>query len=264
MRLTFPNGEHAAVHLEQGQIGVGSAAGGGTAVVIPGLAPLHAVFVSGRRGFWLTATDGARVVLNARPVRRLAWLRPGDLVCLGTTQVRVESDAPPAPARERASSPDWPSRHVLRGLNGSWFGRCQALAGGPLLLGSGAACDLRLEAVGVLDRHAQLEGVDGRWVLRALSGEASLRINGHVVSTAVLTAGDQIELGEQRLLLEAPGGLSPARATLAPETTPAVAEAVANANAKAPRDPGGLYLLIAAAAALAAALTAFFVYAPRG
>ena len=88
-------------------------------------------------------------------------------------------------------------------------------------------------------------------MLRALSGEASLRINGHVVSTAVLTAGDQIELGEQRLLLEAPGGLSPARATLAPETTPAVAEAVANANAKAPRDPGGLYLLIAAAAALA-------------
>lgn len=262
MRLTFPNGEHAAVHLEQGQIGVGSASGGGTAVVIPGLAPLHAVFVSGRRGFWLTAIDGARVVLNARPVRRLAWLRPGDLVCLGTTQVRIESDAPPAPARERASNPDGPSRHVLRGLNGSWFGRCQALAGGPLLLGSGAACDLRLEAVGVLDRHAQLEGVDGRWVLRALSSDASLRINGHVVVTAVLTAGDQIEIGEQRLLLEAPGGLSPARATLATEAAPAADEAVA--GAQPPRDLGGLYLLIAAAAALAAALTAFFVYAPRG
>jgi hypothetical protein len=30
------------------------------------------------------------------------------------------------------------------------------------------------------------------------------------------------------------------------------------------RDPTGIYLLIAAAAALAAALTAFFVYAPKG
>ena len=34
MRLTFPNGEHAAVNIEQGQVGVGSAAGGGTAVAV--------------------------------------------------------------------------------------------------------------------------------------------------------------------------------------------------------------------------------------
>jgi hypothetical protein len=32
----------------------------------------------------------------------------------------------------------------------------------------------------------------------------------------------------------------------------------------AKRDLSGLYLLVAAAAALAAALTAFFVYAPKG
>jgi hypothetical protein len=263
MRLTFPNGEHAAVPVEHGQVGVGSAPGGGTAVAIPGLAPLHAVFASGRRGRWLTVPEDARVVLNARPVRRLAWLRPGDLVCLGTVQVRIEADLPPPrPAASNGSRHDPPPRQALRGLNGGWFGRCQPLLGGSMLIGSGNACDLRLDAAGVLDRHAVLEpGEGGRWVLRALSGAALLRVNGHPVDAALLAPGDQIELGEQRLLLESPGIAPPPRSPLAAPAPPA---APGHEEAPPSRDPGGLYLLVAAAAALAAALTAFFVYAPRG
>lgn len=263
MRLTFPNGEHAAVLVEHGQVGVGSAPGGGTSVAVPGLAPLHAVFASGRRGCWLTVPAGARVVLNARPVQRLAWLRPGDLVCLDAVQVRIEADTPPpAPGTARGPVPVPPLRQGLRGLNGSWFGRCRALSGGPLLLGSGNACDLRFDAPGVLDRHAVLEPIEGgRWVLRRLAGTALLRVNGHAIGEAELSAGDQIELGEQRLLLESPGLPAPARAERsAPSPSPLVSEAE---PAPVPRDPGGIYLLIAAAAALAAALTAFFVYAPR-
>ena len=64
MRLTFPNGEHAAVNLEHGQVGVGSAAGGGTIVAIAGLSPLHAVFATGRRGSWLTVPQDATVIVN--------------------------------------------------------------------------------------------------------------------------------------------------------------------------------------------------------
>lgn len=262
MRLTFPNGEHAAVLVEHGQVGVGSAPGGGTSVAVPGLAPLHAVFASGRRGCWLTVPAGARVVLNARPVQRLAWLRPGDLVCLDAVQVRIEADTPPpAPGTAPGPLPASPLRQGLRGLNGSWFGHCRALSGGPLLLGSGSACDLRFDAPGVLDRHAILEPIEGgRWVLRRLTDTALLRVNGHALSEAELSAGDQIELGEQRLLLESPGLPPPARSE-GSMARPPPAEPEAE---PAPRDLGGIYLLIAAAAALAAALTAFFVYAPRG
>ena len=281
MRLTFPNGEHAAVAIEQGQVGVGSAAGGGTSVAIPGLAPLHAVFASGRRGAWLTVPQGATVVLNARPVKRIAYLRAGDLVCLGGVQVRVEAlrepeEAPDASApRRRPDDPIVP-RAALRGLSGPWFGRSVSI-GAARVLGRGAGSDLRLDGAGVHDRHAQVDVEAGRMVVRALAPAAALRVNGHLVRSATLAPGDQIEIAEHRFALEAPGlsgsgdEASTAASQRRPSTTAvddAVAPPVAPTGADAPtparRDLSGMYLLIAAAAALAAALTAFFVYAPRG
>lgn len=285
MRLTFPNGEHAAVNLEHGQVGVGSAAGGGTTVAIAGLSPLHAVFANGRRGSWLTVPQDATVIVNARPVKRIAFLRAGDLVCLAGIQVRIESDQPPpAPVNPEASSrrrtPDeggapGVARAALRGLSGHWFGRSLPL-GSARVLGRGAGSDARLEGAGVQERHAQIDIEDGAVVLRTLSPGALVRVNGHAVRGAVLSPGDQIELGDQRFVLEAPGlgqsgegGATPVptrRERSAPAAVPS-SQGEATAAFPAPvakRDLSGLYLLVAAAAALAAALTAFFVYAPKG
>jgi len=285
MRLTFPNGEHAAVNLEHGQVGVGSAAGGGTTVAIAGLAPLHAVFASGRRGNWLTVPQDATVIVNARPVKRIAFLRAGDLVCLAGVQVRLESDEPPpapaateAPPRRRVAE-DGASvglaKASLRGVNGPWFGRSLSLTS-PELVGRGAGSDIRLEGVGVQDRHAQIDIEEARVVVRTLSPAALVRVNGHAVRFAVLAQGDQIELGEQRFVLEAPGlgsggdgGSTPVpsrRDTSTPTSMPSIAVSTpaSSSTPAAKRDLSGLYLLVAAAAALAAALTAFFVYAPKG
>lgn len=274
MRLTFPNGEHAAVAIEQGQVGVGSAAGGGTAVAIAGLAPLHAVFASGRRGAWLTVPQGATVVLNARPVKRIAYLRAGDLVCLGGVQVRVEASRPPdeppevPPSRRRLEDAALP-RAALRGLSGPWFGRSAPIAG-PRVLGRGAASDIRLDGAGILDRHAQVDIEFGKVVVRTLAAGATLRVNGHPVRAATLGPGDQIEIAEHRFALEAPGssGGGDVGSTPPPSARPhpsASPEGSASVPADSPagRDLSGVYLLIAAAAALAAALTAFFVYAPK-
>lgn len=284
MRLTFPNGEHAAVNLDHGQIGVGSALGGGTAVAIPGLSPLHAVFATGRRGHWLTVPQDATVIVNARPVKRIAFLRAGDLVCLAGVQVRVESDQPPPPL-----SNDLPSRRrsiedgscisaakaSLRGLSGPWFGRSLPLTS-TRVFGRGAGSDARLDGVGMQERHAQIDLEEGAIVLRALSPTALVRVNGHVVRGAVLTPGDQIELGDQRFVLEAPGSDRAAAgaitplptrrdgAPLVPVTSAPDASSAAPSSPATKRDHSGLYLLVAAAAALAAALTAFFVYAPNG
>jgi len=285
MRLTFPNGEHAAVNLEHGQVGVGSAAGGGTTVAIAGLSPLHAVFATGRRGSWLTVPQDATVIVNARPVKRIAFLRAGDLVCLAGVQVRVESDQPPPapasgeqPTRRRAPEDGLVlgvARASLRGLSGAWFGRSLPL-GSSRVLGRGAGSDARLDGAGLQERHAQIDIEEGVVVVRALSPTATLRVNGHAVRAAVLAQGDQIELGDQRFVLEAPGlgksgeaGDTPVpsrRDTSTPTsmTSINVPQAAPSAPPVAKRDLGGLYLLIAAAAALAAALTAFFVYAPKG
>jgi hypothetical protein len=284
MRLTFPNGEHAAVNLEHGQVGVGSAAGGGTTVAIAGLSPLHAVFATGRRGSWLTVPQEATVIVNARPVKRIAFLRAGDLVCLAGVQVRVESDQPPPapasaemPSRRRAPDDGLASgvaRASLRGLSGAWFGRSLPLAS-PRVLGRGAGSDVRLDGAGLQDRHAQIDIEDGVAVLRTLSPTAVVRVNGHAVRAAVLAQGDQLELGDQRFILEAPGlgkggeaGDTPVparRDTSTPTSLPSInVPHPAPATPVAKRDLSGLYLLVAAAAALAAALTAFFVYAPKG
>ena len=281
MRLTFPNGEHAAVNIEQGQVGVGSAAGGGTAVAIPGLAPLHAVFANGRRGSWLTVPQSATVVVNARPVKRIAYLRAGDLVCLGNVQVRVEANEPPPAApesegrRRTVDEGSGAAKAVLRGLSGPSFGRSIAL-NAPRLIGRGAGCDLRLDGAGVQDRHAHVE-IDGPSVLfRAASPAAAIRVNGHLVRSAILAPGDQVEVGEHRFAVEAPGlgrtggepSTDPAgarREALTPTSVAAIRMPQTPADpSPVKRDFSGVYLLIAAAAALAAALTAFFVYAPKG
>lgn len=282
MRLTFPNGEHAAVNIEQGQVGVGSAAGGGTSVAIAGLSPLHAVFAHGRRGSWLTVPQEATVVVNARPVKRIAYLRPGDLVCLGAVQVRVEAGDPPTPApqaeatarRRSGEESTGAAKAVLRGLSGPWFGRTAVLSS-QRMLGRGPASDIRLEGGGVHERHALVDIEDGRVVVRVATPGAALRVNGHLVGSALLSSGDQLEIGEHRFAVEAPGlassgdtesTLTPARREAATPTSLASVRdpQVPVGNEPVRRDLSGVYLLIAAAAALAAALTAFFVYAPRG
>lgn len=282
MRLTFPNGEHAAVTIEQGQVGVGSASGGGTSVAIEGLAPLHAVFAAGRRGRWLTVPQGAMVVLNARPVKRIAHLRLGDLICLGPVQIRIESSETPAvaasidPSARRRVAEDSSNtpKAALRGLSGPWFGRCVALSM-PRSIGRGAGSDIRLDGPGIQERHASLDFEGGHLNVRTVSAVGTIRVNGHAVRSAVLSAGDQIEVGEHRFAIESPGvansvsristpvpmrsdGARPTAMAPTPTSTPNEEER------RAPRDLSGVYLLVAAAAALAAALTAFFVYAPKG
>src|SRR5688500_3439525 len=212
MQLTFPNGEHADVAL-QGEITVGSRSGARVCLPGAGLAPLHASFVNDRRGLWLRVPDGVPGVhLNARPVRRLAQLRAGDLVCLDRLRVVVRADDEPAidrrvPAAQPVSMNDAQrvaaTRVVLRGLSGRHFGRTYTLTE-PRVIGRSGGADSRLDDAAVADRHAVIELHGDRVVLRALSGESS-HLNGVAVRDAILSPGDQIAIDQHRFVLEAPG-----------------------------------------------------------
>lgn len=286
MRLTFPNGEHAVVDLKTGQVAIGSAAQGVNAVVIPGTAPVHARIAAGRRGVWLTVPEAVGAVhVNGRSVRRLALLRAGDLVCLGDVRIQLEADADPPiesrvpPPGARADEPATvPGRAILRGMSGAWFGRSVTLAG-IRTLGSGKSCDIRLDGEGIAERHGQIEIQGDRLLLRGGDAGLQTRVNGLTFRDAVLAPGDQLQIGEFRFVLEAPG--FPKRGIEAPiregtaHTRPMDALTLRQEQQAAgrldapepvavPQAPprGGLVLLVAAAMALAAALAVLFLYAP--
>lgn len=286
MQLTFPNGEHTNVAL-QGEITVGSQSGSRVCLADSSLAPHHASFLHDRRGLWLRVPAGAHGVhLNARPVRRLAQLRPGDLVCLDKLRLLVRASEEPAIDRRIPATQPSPmneaqrvsaARVVLRGLSGQHFGRSYTLTE-PRLFGRSASADVRMDDAAVAERHAMVELHTDRVVLRALGNDISL-VNGVPVRDAVLSPGDQLVIDQHRFMLEAPGlpqrgqlgGQKPrvvthtqtmqaVRVPVARDPSPAMQPA---APVQPARDPGALWWLIAAAAVLAAALTALLVYAPR-
>jgi len=285
MQLTFPNGEHANVVL-QGEVTVGSRSGSRVCLADSGLAAHHASFIQDRRGLWLRVPAGAPGVhLNARPVRHLAQLRAGDLVCLDKVRLLVKADDDPAidrdipdnqPSAISEAQRVAASRVVLRGLSGPHFGRSYTLTE-PRMLGRSGSADIRLEDAAVAERHAVVELHADRVVLRAMGNDTSL-VNGVSVRDAVLSPGDQLAIDQHRFMLEAPGlpvrGQQAARVpTPSTHTQTMKAIRVPGASGPAPkpeaaastprrRDPGALWWLIAAATVLAAALTALLVYSP--
>ena len=289
MQLTFPNGEHAPVPFEHGELSIGSR--NDQRVSLPGsaLAAHHASIIADRRGLWLRVPAGASGVhLNARPVRRSALLRIGDLVCLGSLQILLAEGGdgridqripatPPAPLAEaqRLSA----TRVLLRSVSGSLFGRSYTLTE-PKTIGRGASCDIRIDDPTLAECHARFELHGDRVILRALDASEGSQVNGILVRDAVLAPGDQIVVDHHRFVLEAPG--LPARGHDAgkrgpnvthTQTIQAIRSTAANTpylaatpepeKPNAPADPGALWWLIAAAAVLAAAMTALLVYSPH-
>lgn len=281
MQLTFPDGEHANVVFDQGEIRIGSRADQDIRLSDHSLLPHHASLVADRSGLWLRVPEGTSGVhVNARPVRRLAWLRAGDQVCLEQVQLVLSQDGSgqidrripsAAPTRLNEAQRINASRVVLRAVSGDQFGRGFSLAE-PKVIGRSAGCDIRIDEPALAERHAQFELHENQVVLRALSPNEGSSVNGVPVRDAVLAPGDQIVVDQNRFVLEAPG--LPARGQTAtahgpsgPHTqtlrTVQVEPLSREQEAKIPVDSGALWRLIAAAAVLAAALTALLVYAPQ-
>lgn len=289
MQLTFPNGEFANVPLDQGEVTIGSRSSNRVCLPNSGLSPLHASFQTDRRGLWLKVPpEASSVHVNARPVLSLALLRQGDLICLDKVRLvvmppdsavidqNIPAAAPPAlDEQQRVAA----ARVVLRGISGPHFGKSFTLSDSRII-GRAANADIQLEGTSIAERHASVEIHGEKLVLRALSPNANTILNGQTVRDALLAPGDQLVIDQYRFMVEAPGlpprghnpnaKLQSAAHTqtlqkVRPASTPAdaaVAEPELEPDLDA-RDPASLWWLIAAAAVLAAAITALVVYAPR-
>lgn len=291
MQLSFPNGEHRDVNFEAGEVTIGSRPDMLVSLPESGLAAHHASIIADRRGLWLRVLpDSQAIHLNGRPVKQIAMLRVGDLLCFDQTRIQLrDTDAKAinrnipenSPLSLNESQQVSAARVLLRGLSGQHFGRIYGLVS-PQLLGSGANADIAIEDDSVAEKHAQIELHGDKVVLRAMSPEAVTHVNGIAVTDALLSPGDQIAIEQSRFMLEAPGlplrgrDVAVSSGTIAhTQTMQAVktkipaeynagnSEEVENTQ-QSPQDTSALWWLIAAAAILAASLTALLVYAPRG
>lgn len=215
MRLSFPNGEHPDVLLEEGELTIGSAPG--NRVLIPGLglADRHAsIKLDAQRGIQLQILGpSASAHVNARPVRELALLRLGDVVSLERLQMlvkpdrdnqidgKVPGDSRPLtdPAQRTAAS-----RVVLRGVSGAYSGRSLSLRD-PIRIGRSPDMDIHLDDPDLREHHATLEIHGERVLLRDHGSADGSVVNGVPVRDAVLHPGDQIAFDGHRFVLEAPG-----------------------------------------------------------
>lgn len=286
MRLSFPNGEHPDVLLEDGELSIGDAASNRVAIPNAGLASRHVgIRVDGQRGILMTVLDhSAQVHVNARPVRELAMLRLGDVVSLERLQLLVKPDhdgaivgnipgdtQPIAAGAQRTAA----SRVVLRGVSGAYFGRSVSLQE-PLLVGRSAQAQLRLDEPDIDERHAQLELHGECVLLRDLGSHEGSVVNGVPVKSAVLHPGDQIAFDGHRFVLEAPGLPPRGTATLQPAAgsgkgTTQTMQAVRAEPTTPQRGQAAVDLppkshfgwLILTALAIAGAIVALLMYAPR-
>ncbi len=291
MQLSFPNGEHRDVNFETGEVTIGTRPDMAVSLPKSGLAAHHASVISDRRGLWLKVLpDSQPIHLNGRPVKELAMLRTGDLLCFDQVRIQLrDSDAlaisrnipEKGPLTLNETQQVSAARVLLRGLSGQHFGRIYGLVS-PQLFGSGANADIVIEDADVAEKHAQIELHGDKVVLRAMSPQAITQVNGISVTDALLSPGDQIVIEQSRFMLEAPGLPPRGKDVAVPSGTVAHTQTIQAVKAKmssdansvnaagveeAPpvtEDSSALWWLIAAAAILAASLTALLVYAPSG
>jgi FHA domain-containing protein/uncharacterized protein DUF1707 len=69
-----------------------------------------------------------------------------------------------------------------------------------LVIGRNPDCDLVIGDPTVSRRHAELRREDGRWVLADLGSSNGTRVNGWRVRRATVGVGDELMLGDQRLV----------------------------------------------------------------
>ena len=109
--------------------------------------------------------------------------------------------APVAPRAAEASvlTPSQSRRATLQVVAGPEAGRRFAVAGGAIL-GRLPECDISLDDPSVSRRHARVGRQDGIWFVEDLGSTNGTRIGERSVSRGELTDGDEVRLGNVRLV----------------------------------------------------------------
>lgn len=265
MRLTFAHALSPDRELPLGETSVGAGSDDDIRLVAPGVQANHVRLHVDESGVWLR-NHGALVHVNARPVRELALLRPGDRVHLGTAEFLLQAasaptmpPAEPLPPMQLRELP--PGVMVLRGLGERFAGQVIALSD-RVLIGSGADARIALDARYAAAAEAQINVMHDCVMIMALSPVSPL-VNGYPVRKALLEAGDQIDVRGLRFVLEAPGLSQRNQCEVRAEEAAILAGFNALPAPAATRGRHGMLVrLLVMALVLAAAITLLLTYSP--
>nr|WP_201745718.1 FHA domain-containing protein [Xylella taiwanensis] len=227
----------------------------------PGGGVVLAQFSLDNRGLWLQVAKGIRGIhVNGRPVRRMAWLRPGDAVYADGVEMLVLGVQAGPPDDDTATLDG--NCLVLRGVGGRHYGRSFTLET-PCIVGQERGVDILIDDPVFAARHAQLERHGDRVLLRDLGSEDGSMVNGCKVRDAWLQAGDQVVFdGQHRFVLESPRFLlSPMLGSMPEEV--AVPLAPAAVSVLTPHRAARWPWLLLSALLLAAALSALLWFDVR-
>jgi len=83
----------------------------------------------------------------------------------------------------------------LVGLNGAYADRAIHLPGSGLVIGRGAACNLRLADLAVSRQHARLRFAKGRWFIQDVGSHGGTYVNNIRINAVELHHGDRIRIG---------------------------------------------------------------------
>ena len=208
MKLAFPHGERADIPMRKGQYAIGNASSDDIQLGDTTDAPLRGVIVVDQRGITLSLDSASDqpVHVNNRLVREKAILRLGDVLRIADLEMVLQSDSVeladgPEDYDAAQAAGSLPSRYHLRGINGLHSGQVFAVNGRISL-------SRRPESTVKLPPDEEIEVVIGTArggvFLQVESGQGELLVNGYSVESARLHAGDQITIGDDRYLLEAP------------------------------------------------------------
>lgn len=213
-----------------------------------GVEPHHVTLAADARGLLLTVRPGCqRVYVNARAVRERALLHYGDTLMLGANKFLLTDDSAPGEGLANGTKQAQLGQVGLRIVSGTASGQVLPVAP-ELRLGAGSRhfADLPYACRVVQDAGG----------LRFESGTTAPRINGWPCQRAGLGPGDQVTLGQHRLIVEAPALQHAQRAVPMPEP-PA---------ARVPEPPSDdtphteVWWLIAAAVVVAAVIALFLYF----
>jgi pSer/pThr/pTyr-binding forkhead associated (FHA) protein len=200
LRIIQPGEDERVLPLGDEPITVGRAGDSTVQVSDVKLSRKHCMFSLSPRGFCvedLNSRNGTKV--NDRTVSR-HLLRHGDTVQIGSTSIVFHN-----PPKERAPTPDAAARSTeaasfsLLARGGAEGGRIIPLQG-PLTVGRGSGNDLSLDYEEVSGHHASFEPRDDTFVLLDLKSTNGTLVNGIRVNQALLSHGDDVEIGPVALL----------------------------------------------------------------
>lgn len=196
MRVVSVHPARDPVACGDGPVRIGSAPDDAIVPAGSGAEPHHVTLAADARGLLLTVRPGCqRVYVNARAVRERALLHYGDTLMLGANKFLLMADAAPGETFPEDADGAAAGRAGLRIVSGTASGQALPVAS-ELRLGAGSRyfADLPYAC-------RVLKDADG---LRFESANAAARVNGWPCQRARLGPGDQIVLGEHRLVVEAP------------------------------------------------------------